>query len=192
MQGRLAEAQAHFDAGLKIFRELNDENGMGWVPPWLGCVAYRAGDLDGAQALIEEGLAIDEPDGYWPELAFALLARGDVARKQNDLTAAARYYTRSLTIVRDHRCQPEVAERLEGFAKLAGAAQQPRRAARLFGAAEALRKRIGTPIPPVERADYDGAVALVQAQLDPAAFSAAWAEGQALSWDQAAAYALEP
>jgi tetratricopeptide (TPR) repeat protein len=191
LQGRLAEAKAHFEAGLMIFRELKDENGMGWVPPWLGCVAHRAGDLGRAQTLIEEGLDIVDPDGYWPELAFALLARGDVARAQGDPATAAQYYARSLRIVVEHKDQPDVAERLEGFAKLAGAAQQPQRAARLFGAAEALRERIGTPLPAVERADYDGAVALARAQLDPAAFSAAWAEGKVLGWEEAAAYALE-
>ena len=84
-----------------------------------------------------------------------------------------------------------MADRLEGFAKLAGTAHRPQRAARLFGAAEALRDRIGTPIPSVEHADYDGAVTLARAQLDSGAFNAAWADGRALSWEQAAAYALE-
>ena len=83
-----------------------------------------------------------------------------------------------------------MAERLEGFAKLAGAAGQPQRAARLFGAAQALRDRIGTPIPPVERADYDAALAQARAQLDEVAFGEAWAEGRATGWEAAAAYAL--
>src|SRR5439155_2397049 len=141
LQGRLPEARANFEAGLKIFRELNDVNGMGWVPPWLGCVAYRSGDLDRARALIDQGLAIDDPHGYWPELAFALLSRGDVDRAQHDLAGAAHYYARSLRLVVDHFDQPDVADRLEGFAKLA-AETGPfgQRAARLFGAAEALRR----------------------------------------------------
>ena len=81
--------------------------------------------------------------------------------------------------------------RLFGHIKLAGEAAQPQRAARLFGAAAALRERIGIPIPAVERADYDAAVAQARAQLDPAAFDAAWAEGLAMNWEQATAYALE-
>ncbi len=191
LQGRLPEAQAHFEAGLKIFRELNVQRFMGWVLPWLGCVAYRGGNLDRAQMLIEEGLAINEPGGYWVDLAFALLSRGDVARAQGDPATASKYYTRSLRIVVKNYSQPDVAERLEGFAKLAGAAGQPQRAARLFGAAEALRDRIGTPIPPVERSDYDAAVAQARDQLDPDVFGAAWDEGLAMNWEQAAAYALE-
>jgi predicted ATPase/class 3 adenylate cyclase/tetratricopeptide (TPR) repeat protein len=191
VQGRLSEARAHFEAGLKIFRELNDQNGMGWAPPWLGCVAYRSGDLDQAKTLIQEGLAIDDPDGYWPELAFALLSLGDVTRAQGEPAMAAELYARSLRIVVAHGVRPDVAQYLEGFAKLAVGAGQSHRAARLFGAAAGLREDIGTPVPPVELADHDQAMAMARAQLDPAAFSAVWAAGLALSWAQAAAYALE-
>lgn len=191
LQGHLAEAQAHFEAGRKIFQALNDQAGLGWIPPWLGCIAYRTGDLDRAQALIEQGLTIADPNGYWPEQAFALLARGDVARAKGALTTATEYYTRSLRLVLKNRQQPDVAERLEGFAKLAVAAGRPLRAARLFGAAQALRDRIGTPIPAVERADYDGAVAQARAQLGTTTFDAAWNEGLGMDWKQAAAYALE-
>jgi hypothetical protein len=156
----------------------------------LGCVAYSAGDLDQAQALMEQGRALLERGQSW-ERAVALLSLGDVARAQSKPAAAAEQYTLSLEIAVKYSNQPLVAQLLEGFAKLAGAVAQPERAARMLGAAAALRLRLGTPIPLVEQADYDAAVALARAQLDPAAFSATWAEGQALSWEQAALYALE-
>jgi predicted ATPase/DNA-binding CsgD family transcriptional regulator len=190
-QGDLAEARAHFETGLMMFRKLHDQNWMVWAPTWLGYVAYRAGNLDEAQALIEQSLASQKPGDGWSELAFALLARGDTARAQGQPVAAAECYARSLRSVVENNSQPDVAARLEGFAKLAALAQLTQCAVRLFGAAEALRERIGTPIPPVERADYDGSVVLARSQFDQAAFGAAWAEGRVLSWMQAAAYALE-
>jgi len=70
--------------------------------------------------------------------------------------------------------------------------QQLERAARLFGAAEALRAAAGVPLTPFDRADYDRDVAAIQAQLDNAALKAAWVEGRAMSLEQAVAYALEP
>ncbi len=164
---------------------------MGWVPAWLGCVAYRQNNLDMAQAYIEEGLAIQDPNGWWPELAFSLLSRGDVARAQGELAEAARLYARPLRMVIEHSVRPDVAQYLEAFAKVAVATAQPSRAARLLGAAQALRDEIGTPVLPVERADYDRAVAQARDQLGPAAFKVAWDEGQALDWKQAAANALE-
>jgi tetratricopeptide (TPR) repeat protein len=167
---------------------------MGWVPPWLGCVAYRLGDLDEARALIEAGLALHDPDGPWWELSFALLSLGEVTRAQGELARAAALYAHSLRMVVAHGARPDVPAHLEGFAKLAIAAGDSLRAARLWGAAEALRAQIGIPVPPVERADYERAVAAARAAAraagDPDGFTPAWAEGRAWRWEQAADYAL--
>jgi len=57
-------------------------------------------------------------------------------------------------------------------------------AARLWGAAEALREAIGAPMPPVYRATYEQAVALARAQVGEEAFAAAWAEGLAMPLEQ--------
>ncbi len=191
LEGHLAEARQRFEAGLDGWREQQDLHGQAWPLARLGGVAYRLGDLDRATQLLEQSLTFVGPNGWWWSRALAELTLADVARAHGSPVSAAEYYGRSLRIVLQQKSQPDVAERLEGFAKLAGTAHQPQRAARLFGAADALRERIGTPIPAVERDDYDGAVVLARAQLDPAAFSAAWAEGMAFSWEQAAAYALE-
>ncbi len=50
---------------------------------------------------------------------------------------------------------------------------------------------IGAPLPPVDRRRYDVAIADIRAQLDEPTFAAAWAEGQAMTLEQAIAYALE-
>jgi len=61
----------------------------------------------------------------------------------------------------------------------------------LFGAAEALRALIGKPLTRAQLATHDRDVATVERWLEPASFAAAWAEGQAMTLDQAIAYALE-
>jgi hypothetical protein len=66
---------------------------------------------------------------------------------------------------------------------------QPVRAAQLFGAAEGLRARIGALGQPSERAVYEESVASVRAALGENAFSAAWAEGRAMTLEQAIAEA---
>jgi len=60
-------------------------------------------------------------------------------------------------------------------------------AVHLWGASEALREAIGTPIPPVYRLDYERAVAKARAQLDNEAFARAWAEGRSMTPEQAMA-----
>src|SRR5205085_909314 len=149
------------------FEELNDRNGISWAPSWLACVAYRAGDLPKAQALLGACLATDSIGGM--ELSFALLSRGDVARVQGDWAHAAEAYTRGLKLVLDQGGQPHLPEFLEAYAKLSVAGMQPDRAARLLGAAAALRARIGTPLPFVEQADCGRALAQARDQLGPVA-----------------------
>ena len=63
-------------------------------------------------------------------------------------------------------------------------------AARLLGAAEALREAIVCPLPPCDRKDYDETVAAVRAALDEDFFAAAWAEGENMTLDQAVSMAL--
>ena len=80
---------------------------------------------------------------------------------------------------------------LAGLAQVAGAAGDAEGAARLFGAAEALRQAIGAPIHPPESALYESCIEAVRCRLGRQAFEAAWAEGRALSLEQAVAFALE-
>jgi hypothetical protein len=61
---------------------------------------------------------------------------------------------------------------------------------RLFGAAEALRKATERQLSVSEREEYERDLAVARSHLDERAFAAAWAEGQAMSLDQACAYAL--
>jgi tetratricopeptide (TPR) repeat protein len=80
---------------------------------------------------------------------------------------------------------------LEGFAGLAGARGQGARAARLWGAAEALRTNIGGPPTPEARPYYERSMATARALLGEAAWKAAFAQGTAMSAEEAAEYALE-
>jgi hypothetical protein len=77
------------------------------------------------------------------------------------------------------------------LAAVAVAQAQRERAARLFGTAEELRAAMGALLPPAERAEHDRAAAAIRTALGAAAFAAAWAEGRAMSLDEAVADALE-
>ena len=75
---------------------------------------------------------------------------------------------------------------LHSLAETASAAGQGERAARLFGAATALRETIGSPQLPKKQAELAQAAALGEA-----AWSAAFAAGKALSLEQAIVEGLE-
>jgi glycine/D-amino acid oxidase-like deaminating enzyme len=78
---------------------------------------------------------------------------------------------------------------LAGVAARQGNAE---RAARLFGAAEELNEAIQDPPPPAQRREIEQNMATAQSQLEAARWEAAWAEGRAMTLEQAVAYALEP
>jgi hypothetical protein len=80
---------------------------------------------------------------------------------------------------------------LEGLASTAGMAGRGERAARLLGAAEALRETLGAPIPPHERADVERAVADARTTLGEEVWAQALAAGRALTLAQAIAEALD-
>jgi DNA-binding CsgD family transcriptional regulator len=76
---------------------------------------------------------------------------------------------------------------LEGLAAVVAAQGELPWAARLWGAAEALRDGMGMPIPPAFRADYERSVAAARTQLGEQVFAAAWAEGGTMTLEQVVA-----
>ena len=98
-----------------------------------------------------------------------------------------------MTLNREIASWEYVAYCLEGFAGLAGARTQGARAARLWGAAEALRRTMSAPLPPADRPDYERSMAAARACLDELSWEAAFAEGsmsrlkrqQSMPWEKA-------
>ncbi len=92
-----------------------------------------------------------------------------------------------------------VIEALEGLARLAvtdahgreGGGRGAHRAVRLLGATAAGREAMGLPVPPGARVTYERDVAALQAQLDDVTWETGWAEGRAMSLEQAITYALD-
>ena len=81
-----------------------------------------------------------------------------------------------------------------GWAAVAATQQQPQgaaRAAHLLGAAEAQFQAMGAAMWPADHRDRERSMAAIRAALNEEAFAAAWAEGRAMSLEQAIAYALE-
>ena len=79
-----------------------------------------------------------------------------------------------------------------GLGKVNALRGRPVRAARLWGAAEGLRERMGMSLSKfdITYSGYEQVLAAVRSALDEAAFDAAWAEGRAMSPEQAIEYAL--
>jgi hypothetical protein len=80
---------------------------------------------------------------------------------------------------------------LEAVAAAETAAQRPQPGARLYGAAAALRERLGTPALPPESVRHQERRELARAALGDQQFASEWGRGRALSWEEATALALD-
>ncbi len=80
---------------------------------------------------------------------------------------------------------------LAGFAALALGQGQFGRAAQLYGAAEAVRAAADVGLAPIACAECERNIATLRRRLDDITFARAWAEGRAMTYEAAVAYALE-
>ena len=149
------------------------------------------GDYGGARVVNEESLAIRRALGDKSGIAACLLNLGNVAREQEDYASARILCAQSLMLRRELEDKSGFVSCLEAFASLATKEAQEERCTRLWGAAAALRETIGSPQSPVERKKHEREMTAVRQTLNEDAFAVAWAQGHAMTMEQAIEYALE-
>jgi non-specific serine/threonine protein kinase len=193
MAGDLRRAAALMEESLLPLGEVTDETDRYAARTvslyWRVELARSQGDHGRAMALVEEGLALVRERGDTWSIAVGLSFFGRLAWLQGDFERAMQLQLESLDLRQDLRDRLGITRCLEGLAWVANARERPPLAARLFGAAEALRERIGAVPWPAWLAEHERSVAATRANLGDDAFFAAWAAGRALPLDAAIAEA---
>ena len=128
-------------------------------------------------------LARDGPDPLGA--ALALNGLGLLACDRGDRTEAAARFSEGLQLWRQLGTRARLADWLAGVGTLAATSQAAERAARFFGAAEAVRDVLGHHFVLPERSVFERVVGVARAALGEAAFAEAWAAGLALPLEQA-------
>lgn len=150
-----------------------------------GVAALMLGDVDTAIRYADESVAV--ATGW--HLALALIVRTRVAIASAEWARAQGFLTDALSQLVETRAYTWLADLLECLARLAAAAGDWARSARLYGSAEATRATTGMVRFRIHQREYDADVTGVKAALDANDFDAAWAEGEAMSIEEAIAYA---
>jgi predicted ATPase/DNA-binding SARP family transcriptional activator/Tfp pilus assembly protein PilF len=153
----------------------------------LGEVARVQGDYEQARRSYEESRILFSETAHKPDVARSLHSLGYVAQHQDDPDQAERYFQESLAIFRELGNKRGIIECLAGLAAVRGRTPE---AVRLLAAAETLLKSYRGSWWPADQVEYEHNLAGLQAALDKTEFAAAWAEGQAMTLEQAIAYAL--
>jgi hypothetical protein len=193
VHGDTARAATLYEEALALYRKRGDWQGVGVTLSDLEVVTFAQGNPVGAVTLFEEALALYHRLGERWHSIMTIGHLGDVALGQGNLRRAAALHAESLALARDAGMRPQIARELEGLACVAmqaGSVGDPRRAARLLGATVALGAGGWTPMR-IEPDRAERVRAAVRAALGEEAFATVWAEGQALSQEEAVALALE-
>jgi non-specific serine/threonine protein kinase len=189
-----------YEGGLALVQESIDrflEIGQRWAAsPMLSFAAAASlsrGDIPRARQLAEKGLSLAREVGARDALYLTLQALATVARAEGDHERAARLFGEGLTLSAEVEDHSSLAYYLQGLAAMTASEDRAARAARLWGAAEAILETtevIAYAHAP-DRSLYQRQVAAARERLGEAAWAVAWAEGQAMTIEQAVAYALE-
>jgi tetratricopeptide (TPR) repeat protein len=187
-QGDVAEARALFDVAMTTLGELADHavdaDERAFVRFLLGTgltfyasAMLRHNDLARARQLALRALFVYRDLGAAREGAHVLALLADVADAQGDRGAAISLLLEALATRHQTGDRPGIAATLERLAMVV-APIDAQLAGLLLGAAEALRERMGTPLPRVERARHDELQAFLEAELGYGSFEAALETGR--------------
>lgn len=194
MRGDHQRAAGFIEEALALFHQLDHLNGMAWVTFLLGTLSHTQEHHQQASSLFEESLALfRKAQDLWG-VPSVLTYLALTALHLGDYDQANDYITESLILYRDLGERWQIVHTIEVFAyiaaKQAQQGQDPQanllRSARIFGATEGFRKMLVLD----QQRIYHEIIAIPRAGLEDAVFTAAWAEGRAMTIDQAVAYAL--
>ncbi len=188
-QGDYATARQLTTDSLGIFRSLGDVTGVSIALLNLGNTLRETGDPEGARQALEEAVVI-ERQRHGRALAAVLGALGEVLLKIGDPSARDQL-AESLQLRLRSGESNGLAITLELLARVHFETGQAGSAARLLGAADAVRTAGKAAMHPNRRVEHERFVGRVKLDLGETRYEGEHAAGRALSKEQAAALALE-
>jgi len=180
------------EEGIVLARELGYVGELARLLFSQGYILILEGDYERGAALSEEAARLFREHGHkGGGLEFLLDNLGWAALYRGGPERARAAYEEGLALCAELGDRMAVSAYLDGLACVVGTEGGAERAARLFGAAEALREAVGWHLFSEEEALKEPYLRTARSQLDEASLEEAWAEGRAMSFDEAVSYAME-
>jgi predicted ATPase/class 3 adenylate cyclase len=190
--GHLDTARVLLEQSAAVAREIDNPSRVAAALTNLGQTEADAGDLQRAEQVLQEALSVDRRLGDTlgvaldqQSLVIVRLRAGQLPQASEMLSATFEYVVSSGNI-------ETLASSIELSAAIAAELGHGTRAARLAGAAEALRRKAGIPMPQPEAAFLERYLAPARATFARDAWDAELAVGAALSQQEAVALLLSP
>jgi tetratricopeptide (TPR) repeat protein len=190
-RGNYERAKQLYEEGLALSRDLGGADLMGAFLISLGDEYLLEGNPERTTELNEEAAELYRGRGRKGALQVALNNLGWAALIRSDLQGSEALFMQSLVLCREMGDKLTGSECIEGFACAAVTKGEAERAARLFGAAEALREAAGYQQAIRARSLREPYLAAARSKVDGAAWTIAWENGRSMTFEDAVAYALE-
>jgi predicted ATPase/class 3 adenylate cyclase len=188
-EGDYSRGKALCEESVALGRHLGMKNLLAVDLGQLGHIARDSTDYEQATKFYGESLAFAREYGQKYTIAYALRNMAVLALYMHDYERAGPLFAESLALC---AAAPNwvTEECLVGMAEIACIEKRYERAACLFGAGDALHQALGVRRSPRPQVRYDARVAATCAGLGDAVFAKRWAEGRAMTLEQAIEYAL--
>jgi predicted ATPase len=190
-QGDLIQAKALIEESLVIVRELNDRTQISHRLNALGEIARQQEDYEAAREFYEEALTLARQESAKASIPVFTQNLAMIACFQRDYKTALSFALESLKIFKELGDEIFIGIGLGIFAALAVAAGETEKAARLFGAAQAIFDATGFKLDKVDQMFFDRYIGEARAGIGEEAFEAAFREGQSMRLKDAIALARE-
>lgn len=185
LRGDFATARTYLERSLKLFREAGNISGIEMSMNRLGDIARCENNYEEAERLYTESMNIYRESGDKDEIASLLHNLGYVAQHRGVLPEALGRFREALALQCGLDNQAGIAECLAGIAGVLAMEGQGEGAARLFGAAEALREAAGAVLWPANRIEFERTLACLRKSLDEDSLAEAWTLGRRMSLEEA-------
>jgi predicted ATPase/class 3 adenylate cyclase len=191
-EGKYAEADAHFQKSIAMWKGADDSVMLGITYSELGELARMQGDYERAGQYYEQCINDLRQQGKQKYTATALFNLAWVHLHQGDTLKAKICFEESLQLEKEDGNYHGVLACLAGLASSLISDGKPEGAARLFGAFQSLYEKSGLrALDPTDQKEVDRYMAMVREQLDEATFTKAWTDGGVMNLEQAVTFALE-
>jgi predicted ATPase len=190
LRGNSAAGIALLEESLALRRRVGDVWGIAFALNDLAHLLVEQRQFERAPALFEECLGLFHQLGERQGIAASLCYQATMLFEQQQYAEARALLIQSLRLRQELGEMQGIHDCLIHLGRVAGATARPSRAARLYGAAEALSRMTSIALPAIEQARHAQYIAQAQLLLPPGDWARAWRQGQALSLEQALSYAM--
>jgi predicted ATPase/class 3 adenylate cyclase len=190
IHGNFQEAEKYVALMTSVMKNGTVSYQSGFLNMGMGMGARAQGRFDLARRYLEEGLRVFKQIGHKGMTAILTSEIAHIQRAQGNYTEAKKTYQETIKVLQDYGNRPAVAHQLECFAMIAIVDEEPSRAAKLFGAADALREATGHKRTDEEEMEHQQFISRLRSMFPEAEFNIAWAEGKSLTMEQGIQLAL--